>query len=1222
MAWHDNGWNGTVCQDPAANGYCTGSHSLLSDRLARDKKLDQETGSAGQSLDVLMPEYLPPCYWTSCAFSDTPKDVVHNHPFLKFKQTKTIPQSLPAYSVYTWPFRLAMTKAKATKKKHGQYFGDLDQRIDRYVARLTPDQSLVFFYLNYDNPVSADDYKYALVGCSLLSDIQWQGEFQFTQKELDTQRANEDAQNFPTKNWALQVTHGFKDHGVMLPYHEYLAHIEQHPGDEDKLNDIRVLIDEPSLITGFKYVSEQMPDDQALLVLYKMRDAFKKVEEHGIVDPGDALDRIEALIQRTWQHRGLYPGLDAVAAFLENIAKGKPGTPTDTSNVLVTALKEECADPQLLWESFVGLINTKPISDTYKVHAKTIRYLRSALQDHGDLLESLKLLARFAITPRQIARILTPEQEPKHPSFSSTAPSPDQLAANPYLLCERYRPSTLVDSQKNSDLDKEQYTDGPIDYAIIDLGLFPDDDFIDEDDSGHELTPIGPERLRAFALETLKAESDRGNAFLSLGAMVERVQSHPLAYRQKSKLSVRAKHFTNERATSHLAGRLVMVPSEEEIFVYLKETHQSERLVEQLLARWVKEDDHPVDLSWMDAHIEKTATELAAEVPQFDRDGFITERMSLIEGCMRRRLMIVTGKPGSGKTRALRETLHVLQEAGERVMVLTPTGKATLRVKDQVQWEEAKTIDGWIYASGLGRYRESPDLLSGMKRSTQYDDIDTLVIDEMSMVNLFHFALILKAISVHQPSGIKRLILVGDENQLPPIGCGRPFYDIIDWLRSDASLAERHLVRLRTNCRQKSDTKVLDASQLFVGANRYHTKLWGNLVAGGPISDHLKVEYWSDTAELSSLLRSQVDQLIGAREGDDLVKSFNTKLGLFENGSVPKFDAKAIEGPMSSAQVISPYRGGRGGSLVLSEDIRQRYRDTSRKGYKDSSFYHADKVIRTSNWYVKDYKAKTRKLLLSNGSIGLVCDTKKLGRRGFFPELDMPCKWYKSEEDKFELAYAITAHKSQGSDFQEVILVIPDRRALLSRELVYTAMTRSRGQLTLLIQRSDREHPLAYARNRSGLLFRNSSLFTSPKDARKMLEPEAGIWVKSKVEYLLYRTLQPARDAGRLQFQYERELELPFGDGPVTVHPDFWVQTPSGEYYWEHLGMLDRQDYASDWAERRKAYENAGHLDKLITTDDLGGLHQDRLDGLIDLICSGTEPIGKQDEWSDHHVHL
>ena len=107
MAWHDHGWDGHVCKDPAANTYCTGSHSLLSERLAREKRTQSEKPRA--KLDAAMPEYLPPCFWSSCAFADASTQVAHRHPFRNLRDTKQIDATLAPYAVYTWPFRLAMT---------------------------------------------------------------------------------------------------------------------------------------------------------------------------------------------------------------------------------------------------------------------------------------------------------------------------------------------------------------------------------------------------------------------------------------------------------------------------------------------------------------------------------------------------------------------------------------------------------------------------------------------------------------------------------------------------------------------------------------------------------------------------------------------------------------------------------------------------------------------------------------------------------------------------------------------------------------------------------------------------------------------------------------------------------------------------------------------------------------------------------------------------------
>lgn len=170
MAWHDNGWDGRVCSNPAQNSYCVGSHSLLSDRLARNRRLDSEAPHV--ALDAAMPGYLPPCYWTSAAFAEHSTNVVHMHPFRQYQDTTQIEDTLPPNTVFTWPFRLSMTHSAAVNKKHGRYFPDLEGRVKRFRESLVPDESLIFFYLNYDNPVSADEYRYALVGCSVVTQTQ------------------------------------------------------------------------------------------------------------------------------------------------------------------------------------------------------------------------------------------------------------------------------------------------------------------------------------------------------------------------------------------------------------------------------------------------------------------------------------------------------------------------------------------------------------------------------------------------------------------------------------------------------------------------------------------------------------------------------------------------------------------------------------------------------------------------------------------------------------------------------------------------------------------------------------------------------------------------------------------------------------------------------------------------------------------------------------------
>lgn len=117
MAWHDRGWDGAVCDDPAANTYCTGTNSLLSERIAREKRVASEIDLAGKSLDVGLPAYLPPCFWTSSAFAQHETKVLHRHPFRRFRDKKHILGSLKPFSSYTWPFRLSIAQSPKAEEK-------------------------------------------------------------------------------------------------------------------------------------------------------------------------------------------------------------------------------------------------------------------------------------------------------------------------------------------------------------------------------------------------------------------------------------------------------------------------------------------------------------------------------------------------------------------------------------------------------------------------------------------------------------------------------------------------------------------------------------------------------------------------------------------------------------------------------------------------------------------------------------------------------------------------------------------------------------------------------------------------------------------------------------------------------------------------------------------------------------------------------------------------
>ena len=233
----------------------------------------------------------------------------------------------------------------------------------------------------------------------------------------------------------------------------------------------------------------------------------------------------------------------------------------------------------------------------------------------------------------------------------------------------------------------------------------------------------------------------------------------------------------------------------------------------------------------------------------------------------------------------------------------------------------------------------------------------------------------------------------------------------------------------------------------------------------------------------------------------------------------------------------------------------------------------------------------------------------------YFPDLDKPL-WSIDSEDNFELAYAITVHKAQGSDFETVFLIIPDKLTLLCKELVYTALTRSRHRLVILLQNT-KENLLAIARSRSHLLRRNTSVFTPPGNNKRELEPAKGVFVKSKAEFIIYKALEKSG----LKFKYEEELAL--SNRTYVIHPDFTIfLDDKNKIFWEHLGMLDVRKYYRDWQRRKIDYEDHKFFDMVVTTDDLEGLKDEHLERVIQDIKSLKLKKSKGNRFSNQHYTL
>jgi exodeoxyribonuclease V alpha subunit len=201
----------------------------------------------------------------------------------------------------------------------------------------------------------------------------------------------------------------------------------------------------------------------------------------------------------------------------------------------------------------------------------------------------------------------------------------------------------------------------------------------------------------------LRVVGVEGDCYSSSECVLEYLRGEPLFYRrlQENKLTITRKQLTAPNHRQHYQQRLHLREEGGRVFFYLREVRQAEELVARLIRELSKREDHKVDTSWIDTHLDEEVKELRKR-PNFNEGQFRKERRALLEGALMRSVYVISGKAGSGKTHALQKVVERIESAGETVTVLAPTGKAALRARQEAKFEDAQTIDRFLFKCRLG----------------------------------------------------------------------------------------------------------------------------------------------------------------------------------------------------------------------------------------------------------------------------------------------------------------------------------------------------------------------------------------------------------------------------------------------------------------------------------------------------------------------------------------
>ena len=421
------------------------------------------------------------------------------------------------------------------------------------------------------------------------------------------------------------------------------------------------------------------------------------------------------------------------------------------------------------------------------------------------------------------------------------------------------------------------------------------------------------------------------------------------------------------------------------------------------------EESLPAEEAMQLRQIEQLQKRLCAKDEQMlELDGL--QKRAVLES-IKNGVFVLSGGPGTGKTTTTRMIIEYMRECGMEFYLAAPTGRAAKRLQETTGYE-AKTIHRLLELNGLAS--ENGKRAAFERNELNPLEVDAIIIDEMSMVDIYLFQALLKAITVGT-----RLILVGDANQLPSVGPGQVLRDLME-------SGCFPMVVLHKIFRQA------ESSDIVVNAHRIHQG--ESIELGNKSKDFLFLERHD-----ANVIYKHMVQLI--------------------TGKLPAYvNAKPFD-----IQVLTPMRKGALGAETLNQ-ILQKYLnppDEQKKEHMqgDMVFREGDKVMQIKNDYQLEWEcignygiAYDKGTGVFNGDMGIIEQINEYAQTMIVKfEGERTVTYPFSALEELELAYAITIHKSQGSEYPGIIMpLLTAPRMLLNRNLLYTGITRARGCVMIL----------------------------------------------------------------------------------------------------------------------------------------------------------------------------
>ena len=840
VPWHDRGWEGTVCVDPAGNSAC-----LKLPRIAEDKDETSEIRVAGRHFKDLQSQQLPPCVVERVAFMSPhgfPRS--HEHPYVSrnpdthghFKPT---PLNYRPYTAPAIPFRW-MSKDSLTELRRAAPLDELEESLEpklgfetawwqdyrnqtalleSFWAHVKQSTSLVFFYVK-QLPL-ADDMpgRRFLVGVGRVKSVGPLTEYEYDGSPEGRLRS---------MLWERMMEHSIRpdfEDGFLMPYHEALD--KSRDGQAFDPTEIVALAPEDRF-TEFSYGTEHVGDDAAIEALLSMRSALLKSAERFGVDIRKQETWIDGQLGRLWQERGPFPGMGAVLH-----AYGVP-----LGNFVARAVSVQAKDDRSPWSVWNSLLDS-PKDYLQRELAKCVDHT-TAMTWKGMSSERrafLELLSRIDLTQEQAKALVTREERRARGINLEDA----AFIENPYLLYEATR-----------------LTAASVSISSVDRGLLPSPSirgkFAAPKPSRVD-TSVDARRLRALSIRELE---------------VGTVEGHTLVPREKIITSLRLRNEAEgEEPTllteDHLrfaedtlfAGRVrVVAMADNEPAYQLERLGAAGDLIRKTVERRTGGRRHGMVFDWraaLDEYLDKTlkvpppTNSIEANADDLAR----TEKAAALTEISNARLSVLVGSAGTGKTTLLSGAVQSSRDQKGWDCPARPDGQGFVS-----EWRRslaglgfegirAFTLAQFLIRSGRYESESQRYLLTGQPAQRLGR---TVIVDECSMLTEEMLAALIESLT-----GVDRLVLVGDPRQLPPIGPGRPFVDVTRRLRpdrftSDAPRVGPSYAELTVPMRQDvQDRDGLELAEWFGGEPGPSDDSVFEILSGHRASDTVKIVRWDST---------------------------------------------------------------------------------------------------------------------------------------------------------------------------------------------------------------------------------------------------------------------------------------------------------------------------------------------------------------------------------------